>query len=108
MKNSTNEAAAEQELILSLDSMCVTAKGALSRIHGIARCALLALESEAGVRNPEAIAEALMAIALDAEMAHNDVAVEAEAHGICTLDLAWQKRLEARCRAEKTIAARGA
>lgn len=107
MTKTTNEVSTEQKLILALDSMCQAATGPLCRIRGIARCALLALESDSVFRNPECIAEALMAIALEADMAQNDVSVEAEAHGISTLDPAWKKRLEAACRARDINAAKG-
>ena len=95
MAKTTNEPTTEKSLRDSLDNMHALANGALSRIHGMARCALRALETEAGVRDLECIAEVLNAIAIDADMAYNYVAVEAENHGIQTTDAAWERRLKA-------------
>jgi hypothetical protein len=91
MPNPTNE----QALLNSLIDMHARSSGALERIRGIARCILRALETEAGVRDLESIADALKAIIMDADCAANDVAVEAETHGIQTTDAAWHRRLAA-------------
>jgi|JI10StandDraft_1071094.scaffolds.fasta_scaffold276694_4 hypothetical protein len=85
----------ESSLFASLVDMHALSSGAFGRIHGIARCALRALETDAGVGDLESIAEALMAIAMDADMVGNDVGVEAEKHGIQTIDGAWERRLNA-------------
>lgn len=85
----------EQALLSSITDMHALSSGALERIRGVARCALRALETEAGVRDLESIAEALTAIAMDADSVHNDVAVEAEKHGIQTISGSWQRRLNA-------------
>lgn len=71
------------------------ASGALTRIHGIAQCLLYALETESGARNLTVIAEALAAIALDADLARGDIDFEAEKNGIETIDAAWKRRLNA-------------
>ena len=84
-----------QALEASLTDMHALASGALSHICGVARCALRALETEGGARDLESIAQALSAIALEAEMAFDNVGVEAERRGIQTIDPAWQRRLNA-------------
>jgi hypothetical protein len=78
-----------------LVDMHALTNGAFSRIRGVAQCALRALETEGGVRDLESIAQALSAIALEAELAHNDMSMEAERHGIQTIDAAWERRLKA-------------
>ncbi len=93
MKKPINETTTDQTLLISLENMSCTALGALARIRGIAKCALRAMETDSGVRDLEAIAEALKAIILDADMAHNDVGCEAENHGIQTIDKDWERRL---------------
>ena len=64
---------------------------------------MLAIESEAIVNHLEAIAQVLTAIALDADMTLNDVAVEAEKHGITTTDRARSKRHTAMCKARSNM-----
>lgn len=88
-------ASTTQALEASLTDMHALSSGALSHIRGVARCALRALETEGGVRDLESLAEAFSVIALEAEMAHNNVGVEAERHGIQTTDAAWKMRLAA-------------
>lgn len=107
MEKTTNEPTTENSLRNSLDNMHALANGALSRIHGMARCALRALETEAGVRDLECIAEVLIAIAIDADMAYNDVGAEAERHGIQTINAAWERRLKAMHSARPNHAATG-
>lgn len=99
----------EQALFNSLTEVHAMANGAFERIHGIARCALLALETDAGVRDLECIAEVLKSIVIESDGAYNDVAVEAEKHGIQTIDAAWERRLNAIVRrAESSIQKGGA
>jgi hypothetical protein len=95
MTKPTNEITATKKLLISLENMSDLARGSLSRIRGIAKCALFAMETDSGVRDLEAIAEALKAIILDADMSHNDVGCEAENHGIQTIDKDWERRLHA-------------
>lgn len=95
MTTSKNEITREQKLLSSLDEMHSFASGSLARIRGIAKCALRSLETEDGVRDLAALADALKAIIMDADMTHNDVSCEAENHGIQTIDPAWLKRLNA-------------
>ena len=100
----TNDiAATEQALMSSLENMHALASGALSRIRGIARCALSSLETESVLSNAEAIAEVLQSIIMDADMAYNDVGCEAERHGIQTTDPLWLKRLDATHQTRKRI-----
>lgn len=101
MERTTTPNLANQELFSSLTDMHSLASGALSRIRGVARCALRSLETETGARDLEAIAEALTAIALEADMTHNDVGVEAEKHGIETMGKDWSNRMSAMCAARK-------
>lgn len=95
MEASKNEITEEKKLMDALELVHSLASGTLSRIRGIAKCALLSLETPGGVRDLEAIAEALKAIVLDADMTHNDVGVEVEAFGVKTIDPAWERRLKA-------------
>lgn len=103
MTTSTNEITTEQKLLSSLEDMHNIASESLSRIKGISKCALRSLETESGARDLEALAEALTAIILDADMAHNDVGCQAEAHGIQTVDQSWLKRLAAMPRAVAAV-----
>lgn len=77
--------------------MHALASGALTKIQGMSRCALRALETTDGVRDMESIAQVLQAISEQAEMACNGVDVEAERVGVSTIDKAWQRRSAARC-----------
>ena len=95
MATKTNEITREQKLLISLEDMHCLASGSLARIRGIGKCALRSLETEDGARDLGALADALNAIILDAEMTHNDIGCEAENHGIQTTDPAWLKRLSA-------------
>lgn len=101
MEQSTNQITPESKLFDSLEMMHCLASGSLSRIRGIAKCALRSLETDTGARDLEAIAEALKAIVLDADMTHNDVGCEAEEHGIQTIDEGWSKRLTAMANAAR-------
>lgn len=92
-----------KSLEATVTDMHALASGTLARIRGMARCALLALESPGMEGRMESIAEVLQAIELDAEMAHNDVGVEAERTGVKTLDDAWMRRLEASAAARRAI-----
>jgi hypothetical protein len=85
----------EEKLLSSMEDAHSLASGALSRIHGISKCALRSLETDAGVRDLEAIAEALKAIALDADMARDSIGAIAEEHGIQTTSKEWRIRLKA-------------
>lgn len=68
----------------------------LSRIHGMAKCALIAMESPSGVQCIESIAQVLMAIVNDAGMAIDTIDGIAGDAGIDTLDdPAWQRRMQA-------------
>lgn len=91
----TNAITTESKLLNTIETMEALASGSLSRIRGIAKCALRALETESGARDLESIAEALQSIILDADMTHNDVGCEAEHHGIKTVDPSWMNRLQA-------------
>lgn len=84
-----------RSLEASVTDMHALASGSLSRIRGMARCALRALESPRGAADLMSIAEVLQAIAMDADMAHNDVSVEAGRCGVNTVDDAWMRRLQA-------------
>lgn len=95
MATPTPEISTAKNLLIALEDMHCLAAGSLARIRGIARCAMHSLETESGARDLEALAQALQAIILDAEMTHNDVACEAENHGIQTVDPRWLKRLNA-------------
>jgi len=95
MATPTPEISTAKSLLISLEDMHCLADGSLSRILGIAKCAMRALETESGARDLEALAQALQAIILDAEMTHNDIGCEAQNHGIQTLDPRWLKRLDA-------------
>ena len=105
MAETINNIATEQALMNSLENMHTLASGALSRIRGIARCVLFSLETEIGLNNPEAIAEALQSIIMDADMTHNDVGCEAERLGIQTIDRRRLRRLDATHQNRKRIAA---
>lgn len=98
-RQATAEAAAkttnEEALLNSLTDMHALSSGAFDRIGGIARCALRALETNIGARDLESIAQVLKAIAMDADIIGNDIAVEVERHGIQTIDAAWKRRLNA-------------
>lgn len=89
-----------QSLEASVTDMHALASGALERIRGMARCALHALESPRGASDLESISQVLQAIAQDADMAHNDVGVEAERCGIKTIEDAWMRRLQAMPKAQ--------
>jgi len=95
MGTPANGITTEQKIHNSLEDMHNMASGSLSRIRGIAKCALRALETESGTHDLEAIAEALKSIALDADMSHNDIGYTAEKHGIKTTCSAWVARLRA-------------
>lgn len=84
-----------RSLEASLKDMHALASGSMERIRGMARCALHALESPRGARDLESIAEVLQAIALDAEIARDNVSAEAECQGIKIIDDAWVRRLQA-------------
>ena len=92
-----------ESLEATVTDMHALACGSLARIRGMARCALLALESPNPAGRMESVAEVLQAIAFDAEMAHNDVEVEAEKAGVKTVDDAWMRRLQASTAASRDI-----
>lgn len=101
MEKTTTSNPANQELFNSFIDLHAQASGALSRIRGVARCALRSLEAESGARDLESIAEALTAIALEADMSHNDVDVSGQKHGLETMDRAWSNRMAAMYAAQK-------
>lgn len=84
-----------RSLEASLKDMHALASGSLARIRGMARCGLHSLESPSGARDLESLAEVLQAIALDAEIASDNVNAEAECQGIKIIDDAWVRRLHA-------------
>lgn len=92
--------------MISLEDMYNLSSGAFTRLRGISKCALRALETDSGVNDLEAIAEALKAIILDADMSHNDVGCIAEKHGVQTIDKEWMSRLNARSRARQSAEGR--
>jgi hypothetical protein len=75
--------------------MHALSSGALEGIRGMARCALLALESPRGVGDLQSIAEVLQAIVTNADQGHNDVDCVAEEAGVKVQDSAWMARLHA-------------
>lgn len=95
MDKSTNEIKAEQRLLTALEDMHNLSSGSLSRVKGIAKCAVRALETDSGARDLEAIAQALKSIIMDAETTANDVGCLAEQNGIQTVDKDWMRRLKA-------------
>lgn len=84
-----------EQLEAALTDVHALASGALKRIHGSARCALRALETPAGVRDLESIAQVLTAIALDAEMISNDIDCEMERQDIYFKDKSQERRFSA-------------
>ena len=101
------KASNEEDLLNSLTDMYALSSGALERTRGIARCALRALETDAGVSDLEAIAGALLAIIVDVDSVHGCVSVEAEKHGIQTIEESWNRRLQAMANRPKLSAQNG-
>lgn len=79
------------------------ASESLLRIHGMARCALLALETTQGVRSTECIAEVLAAIVNEVDIVSNSVDGIAGDVGVDTIDPAWRRRLQAAHEAAKEV-----
>lgn len=80
----------------AVSDLYTCASESLDRIHGMAQCALIALESPNGVSSTECIAEVLAAIVNDASMARDTIDGIAGDAGIDTLDdPAWQRRMQA-------------
>jgi hypothetical protein len=92
-----------RSLETTIVDMHAMACGSLSRIRGMARCALFALESPSMALDIERLAEVLQAIAIDAEITHNDVCVEAEGAGTKATDSSRMRRLDARVAARKFL-----
>jgi len=101
MEKTNNEIATEEKLLESLEIMFSFASSSLSRIRGIAKCAIASLETDYVLNDLEAVAECLKSIIFDAEMAYNDVGCEAATYGINTLDPNWFKRMSALSKARK-------
>ena len=80
----------------AVSDLYTCASESLDRIHGMAQCALIALESPNGVSSTECLAEVLAAMVNDASMARDTIDGIAGDAGIDTLvDPAWQRRLQA-------------
>ena len=97
--NALTEAKSKKEIFDALETVHLFASGALERIAGIARCALHSLESVSGAADLEAVAQALKAIAMDAQGTDNDISMEAERCGVQTIDEQRERRFTAMCKA---------
>ena len=85
-----------EKLTTAIEDMRDIADGAFSRISGIAKCMLAALESNYGAADTEALADALQSIILDANMSKNDIGNFSENVGIKNeLCPRWLKRFNA-------------
>lgn len=98
----------EGNTIASLEDAIVElhtcASESMTRVHGMARCALLAMESPHV--SLECIAEVLQAIICDIDIASNSVDCIADDAGVNTIDQSWLRRIDARH--EERALARGA
>jgi len=101
MGKTSNEIATEEKLLNSLELMFFFSSSSLSRIRGIAKCAIASLETDLVLHDIEAVAQCLNSIILDIDMAYNDVGCEAEKHGINTIDPHWFKRMSALSKVRK-------
>lgn len=102
MAKQVNSIAKEEKLLNTLGDMHDLSAGSLSRIRGIARCMLRALETKAGARDLEAMAYALESIVMDVDITRDCICAEASKYGIETVDEAWRRRLHAMPKTFKT------
>lgn len=89
----------------NINNMGCLAHSSLSKIEGIAKLALYALETPGGVRDLTSLGYALQAIANEASVGKDSVSAEAEESGEAYQDVEGQIRFDAMWKGRKDIGA---
>ncbi len=93
----TTDSIPNEKLTTAIEDILTLSCESFSRIKGIAKCILAALESNHGAADTEAIAYALKSIILDSDMVQDDITYLANINGVDETPCPrWVKRLDAR------------
>lgn len=94
-----------KDLRANINNMDCLAHSSLSKIEGIAKLALYALETQGGVEDLKSLGYALEAIASEASVCKDAMSVEADESGEAYQDVEGQIRFEAMHKWRKDIGA---